>query len=728
MRPSPKGIGAYLTLGVVQGLAAWSAYAVLEFVASSVVFRFGRPYARFTAWHWQLTGQLLLAFLAAGAILGALAGLAVFTVRNLPRFAGRPAALLVEHAAGLTLALAMTFQLITQPAAPQMWWRLLVLPLVLVDVLLLTFLYARWSMRFGLLTNAWVMAGLFLSGGQLFALQFMGVARQLGVWIQPWYYILSAVEVAGALGAVWLGRRWRRDPYRIFAGNWAAIGVAGALLAASFVLGMARPATVHAAIAGTSAHPNVILIVMDTVRADHLSIYGYPRDTTPNLRRLAADSAVYAQAVSAADVTLTSHASIFSGLYASWHGAYCQGDELYGRPLAQVPTMAEVLASNGYHTFGVAANLFLRSHFGLQRGFQEFRIPRPVAILPAESWYMLRYAMRRVVGRFTDTTQFDRLYSRADAVNQEFFSMLDRPQLAQAPFFAFFNYMDAHFPYIPPSPYDRLFPGKDPGLTQAELAVIQDRVGNGNEPLPPVYTRHSLSQYDGGIAYLDSQIGQLVDWLKREQLYDNALIVVTADHGEAFGERRLFQHGNSVYANLLHVPLLVKYPQSAYTGMVEAPVSLVDILPTVLNRAGVPRPGGLQGMDLLDPAAVSTQRNLFSESFPCPVAHGPECPHGCLMRTVISWPNKYIFSSNGKSEVYELSRDPDERHNLFGAFSPASNVLASELNAWINTMPARRPRLPRGPAAGTAFRDPDLPPEGAPSSHQTETVAEGSQH
>lgn len=734
MRPSPQRIGGYLVLGAVQGLAAWSAYAVLEFVASSVLFRVGRPYARFTPWHWALTGQLMLAYMTAGVVLGALAGLAVFLFRNRPRFTGRPTALLMEHAAGLTLALALAVQLITQPAAPQLWWRLLVLPLVLIDVLLLTILYPHWSLRFGLLTNPWVMSGLFLSAGQLFALQFMGVAQQLGVWIQPWYYILSAAELLVGIATVWFGRRWRRDPSRIFAGNWAAAGLAGALMAASFALGVERPAAPpHVAIAGTSAHPNVILIVMDTVRADHLSIYGYARDTTPNLRRLAADSVLYPQAVSAADVTLTSHASIFSGLYASWHGAYCQGDNIYGRPMGPVPTMAEVLARDGYHTLGVAANLFLRSHFGLQRGFQDFRIPRPVAILPAESWYMLRYGMRHVVGLLTDTAEWDRLYSRADALNQEFFSLMRRPELAQAPFFAFFNYMDAHFPYLPPRPFDRLFPGKEAGLTQSDLAVIQDRVGRGNEPLPAMYPRHSVSQYDGGIAYIDSQIGQLVDWLKREKQYDNTMIVVTGDHGESFGERGLFEHGNSVYANLLHVGLLVKYPHHAHAGVVNAPVSLIDILPTVLKSAGAPLPGGLQGMDLLDPAAVSEPRNLYSESFPCPVAHGPECPYGCVMRTVLSWPNKYIFSSNGKSGVYELSQDPDERHNLFGVFSPASLALASELNAWIDTMPAHRSKGPGNPEAGTAFQGAGLPdstvsPHSALSHPPTEPSGDGSQH
>jgi len=236
-------------------------------------------------------------------------------------------------------------------------------------------------------------------------------------------------------------------------------------------------------------------------------------------------------------------------------------------------------------------------------------------------------------------------------------------------------------------------------------------VDDGAANLPALYTRHSISQYDGGIAYIDAQLGQLVDWLKREKLYDNTMIVVTADHGESFGERRLFQHGNSLYSNLLHVGLVVKYPHQAHRGQVSTPVSSIDILPTILKVAGVTPPAGLQGVDLLDP--TSQPRNLFSESFPCPVLHGPVCPGGCMMRAVVSWPNKYIFSSNGRSEVYQLQQDPNETRNLFGLLGPTAQTLATQLNAWIKTMPVFNDHLPgNAPLTGSAFQG-DKPMETA---------------
>jgi arylsulfatase A-like enzyme len=680
----------------MQGLAAWSAYAVIEFLASSVLFRLGRPYARFTTWHWELTGQLAAAYLVHGAVLGGIAGLLVYFFRNTLRLS---AALVTEHAAALTLTLALMLEIVFNPSPPVGWWKLLLVPLALSGILVLSIRSEVWSTRFGLLTNPWIVAGLFLGLGQVSTLEYMGVAGQLGVPIEVWYYLLLAILALVVAAAIWLGRRWRRaaGPNRIFAPNWAATGLAAILMVTAFALG-AEPASprppdarIGGAAAGASAHPNVILIVMDTVRADHLSLYGYDRDTSPNLKKLAADATAYPEALSAADITLTSHASIFTGLYPSWHGAYCQPPEAsFGRKIGPVPTIAEVLSQNGYRTLGVAANLYLRADFGLQRGFADFHIPRPVPILAGdEAWYMLRTGMRRVLNRFTDTAQFDRLYSRGDAINAEFFHMLGSPALAQAPFFAFFNYMDAHYPYIPPSPFDRRFPGKT-SATEGDLEAIQEAVSQKGEPLPPLYTSHAVSQYDGGIAYIDSQIGQLVDWLKRENLYDNTMIVVTADHGESFGERRLFLHGNSLYANLTHVPLLVKYPHNSHVGVWQTPVSLIDIFPTVMDVTGVKPPAGLQGRDLLDPAAAEP-RTLFSESFPCPVPHGPQCPGGCLMRSVVSWPNKFIFSSKGSPETYELQQDPNENRNLFGSLNKTAQELAGELRLWVKTMPPQPP-------------------------------------
>jgi hypothetical protein len=278
----------------------------------------------------------------------------------------------------------------------------------------------------------------------------------LGAPLRPLHHL--------ALGINWpvgLSLHGHRRNYRC--GHRPAAGLAAALGIAGFTLGMESPAPARpvAATAGTAARPNVILIVMDTVRADHLSVFGYKRDTSPNLKNLAADATRYSQALSVADITLSSHASMFTGLHPSWHGAYllpAPGFRL--RP----PNRARA------HDSRSTGSKWLPYSGRRREPLPTFRF-RPAARLsavpysPAGSHSGGRVMVHapqwnarpdRPVG---DTSQFDRLYSRGDAVTNEFFDMLSQPNPAQPPFFAFFNYMDAHFPCIPPAPFDRAFPG-----------------------------------------------------------------------------------------------------------------------------------------------------------------------------------------------------------------------------------------------------------------------------
>jgi arylsulfatase A-like enzyme len=673
--------------GVVQGVAAWSAYAVVEFIASSLFFRMARPYAVFAPWHWAPTVLLLATYLGIGAGVGLLAGVGVSLLSPQSHLLrNRPSGLIFERIATLVLLVAFAAGVARGAVSLSEKTTMLVIALAFTALLVAALRSEIWSQRIGLLCNPWTVAIVLLGAGQELAFfQIQNLAEMFGTKVSLWSGLLMGGLLTIAAAAVLVGRRVRLQP-ALTTGAWI-LGVV--LLAGSAWLARAAsPQDLPSpTVSRTVAQPNVVVVVMDTVRADHLSIYGYGRETTPNLKKLAADSTVYNRAISASDFTLTSHATLFTGMYGSWHGAHCQPPEAdYGQALASaVPTLAEMLSSKGYRTMGVAANLYLRGDFGLERGFQAFRIPRPVPLLAAESWYMLRNGIRRELNRVVDTSQFDRLYSRGVEINQTFFDMVKETDLSQAPFFAFFNYMDAHFPYIPPAPFDRLFPGKDNRMLQDDLEAVQSKVVQG-EPLPENYSSHSISQYDGGIAYIDSQIGQIVQWLKDRKLYDNTMIIVTSDHGEAFGEKKFFLHGNSTYQNLLHVALLVKYPNSAHKGVVEEPVSTTDVVPTVLDTLGFSIPPTVQGKNLLEAASIQP-RDIFGESFPCPVIHAPQCVRGCMIRSVISWPNKYIASSSGSYESYDLANDPDETRNLFGSRNPAAQQLGARMTSWIKSMP-----------------------------------------
>ena len=703
---SPR-LGSFVRRGALQGAAAWSAYAVVEFVFSSLVFGATRPYATFTSWHWNLTATLMVGFLAIGLLAGAVAGLAVYLLRNtgmaqgIMRNNGSPA---LESAAALTLVIGFLLNLTAKQSVENNGGWLVAAALCFAVLLVAAIFSAQWMDRLGFLTNCWVISGVLLGIGQELGLLNTGMAERIGARTGLWSAVLMSLLVVTVGASIFPGRALRRRValsrrWQMSSGYAALCGVV-LIGAISTVLGSAHLARARAVAASplarapNSTRPNVVLIVMDTVRADHTSVNGYGLDTTPHLQALAQDAVVYGNTISASDFTLTSHASLFTGMYPSWHGAYCQPpDAVYGRELTkQFPTVAELLKSSGYATLGVAANLYLRADFGLERGFEFFRIPRPVPLLPGDSRYLLRRGVRRVLSYAFDTAQFDRLYSFGEDIDEELFSALDRRAVsvgkatADSPFFAFLNYMDAHFPYVAPSPFDRKFAGRRPRITQDDLEDEQAEISAGR-PVPG-YRPHSLSQYDGGIAYTDAQIGKVVEWLKQHNAYDNTMIVVTSDHGESFGERNHVGHANSAYQNLLHVPLLIKYPHGGHRGAESHPVSLIDVAPTILSTLGVPVPPTMQGRNLTG-AGASEPRPIFSETFPCPVIHPPECPDGCTSQAIFSWPYKYIVTSNGKRELFDVGTDPDEATNLAIRLEPQARQLNADLNLWTKIKPAQ---------------------------------------
>jgi arylsulfatase A-like enzyme len=465
-----------------------------------------------------------------------------------------------------------------------------------------------------------------------------------------------------------------------------SLGVAVLAVALAALLGPVRAAGTPrppraAPLGADAARPPVVLVVLDTVRADHLALYGYPRDTMPRLERFAREHGVVVdRAVANSATSLASHASLFTGLYPPRHGAYYpvardRRPPPYAYPLRRgVPTLARLLQHRGYWTVGVTANAGpLSPAFGLDRGFAVYR-----AELDAAYAWKPRSPWRAATVRAEPLAAWNRLppfaaseffaygvpYRRAHAITDEAISLVDAA--GDRPLFLFVNYFDAHWPYNPPLAWRDRFPGRRRGEWDRrglDRAVVM-KVMQGSRDLTREERAHMVALYDGELAALDVELGRLLDRLERHPRWPEMLVVITSDHGEAFGEHRLIRHGVSLYGELTRVPFVAKPgrgPTAPPRGArLDGPIQSVDVFPTVLEHAGVRLPEGIDGVAWgwareRALAWIGVKQEFF----------GPRPPR--LDRDLRSveydgW--KLIASSTGGRELYELARDPAERNDL----------------------------------------------------------------
>lgn len=313
--------------------------------------------------------------------------------------------------------------------------------------------------------------------------------------------------------------------------------------------------------AGDPTRPDVILLSIDTLRADHLGMYGYERDTSPFLDRLAAEGTVFDQAWSPTSWTLPSHTTMLSSWLPIHHGAI----EDHLRIPADVPLLPEIFHKGGYRTAGVVSTLFVSSRFGFERGFDSFE-------------------------DFGIRTKQENNLSTVDA-DQVFHHALDwaQKQPAGEPMFLFLHVYDAHYGYDPPSPWNEKFDRKPEWGDE----VYKNYTAYKKRMIPKAQLDHQIAQYDEEIAFIDHEFGQLVDGWRASGR--QALVVVTADHGEEFGERGSWGHAHTLWPEQLHVPLIVN--GASVTGTAPIPsqrlaarVGTEDIAPTIAGLAGLSFP------------------------------------------------------------------------------------------------------------------------------------------
>jgi arylsulfatase A-like enzyme len=445
-------------------------------------------------------------------------------------------------------------------------------------------------------TRIWPRRGAWLSSRLIVLLALLPALWVAGPRIYQEAWFVVALGIASRV-VPWLERdptRWRR---RLLGGSAGLVGLV--LILAGFVGGgewlrQRREAGRPLPPAGS---PNVLLIVMDTVRADHLSLYGYERPTTPTLERMAQQGIRFDEARATAPWTLASHASFFTGRWPH------ELDVRWLTPLrGRFPTLAEYLGSRGYATAGFVANTTYCSYdTGLDRGFAHYedyvleRLSplRTAGLIDAAVKALSRLALVRGPGSLP---RLEGLVSewfasaerkRAARINREFLGWIAGRREPGRPFFAFLNYLDTHTPYLLPPGVPYRF-GVDPETSGEALAVLMGWSLLDKLRLPRPYWNLARDAYDNCVAYLDDQLGVLFDELRRRGILANSLVIVLSDHGEALGDHSLFQHGESLYRMEIRVPLLILTPARAPSGrVIRETVSLRDLPATVVDLIGL---------------------------------------------------------------------------------------------------------------------------------------------
>jgi choline-sulfatase len=387
------------------------------------------------------------------------------------------------------------------------------------------------------------------------------------------------------------------------------------LLAGSSLLAYAAPA-------------NIVLITLDTTRADRMGFLGSQRGLTPNLDALAHQGVVFTRAYSQAPLTTASHATILTGTYPQFHGVNDAGV-----PLAKdLPYLPGILRQHGYATAAFLGSVILDPQGGgpgFDRGFDTYDA--------------------RFHSRHQGEDRYHSLERRGDEVVGRAMAWLKKH--SAKPFFLWVHLYDPHAPYDPPEPFK---------------------------------SRYASDRYDGEIAYVDAAIGKLLDHLRGRGLYDGALIAVMADHGEALGEHGERGHGVFLYDSTIHVPLLIKVPARAAEKRIDARVGLVDVLPTILQAVGVPVPKAVQGESLL-PLMGTTATAVTSKGGASSAR--PAYAETDYPRKAYGWSSlralrtgKYLFIEAPRKELYDEAADVDAEHNLSSTSSAVTETLAARLD------------------------------------------------
>lgn len=412
-------------------------------------------------------------------------------------------------------------------------------------------------------------------------------------------------------------------------------------LAAALMSGLLRGAEANL------TRPNIVFILIDTVRRDHVGCYNYPRDTTPHLDAFAKQGAKFECMIATSSWTLPSLMSMFTALPPSLH----QATTYMGKLARHAPTLAGELKAAGYQTAAVVSNPTANSRFGFGSGFDLY--DDYTCSLP---------------GELTEAAASQAVTS--PIVNRAAMQWLDKQRDPKRPFFLFALYFDTHADYVPPPPYDTQF---DPGYTGS--ASGKEMYYGDKSKYGQTERKHVEALYDGELRFVDEHVGALLAKLDTLGISRDALVVIASDHGEEFWDHGKTLHGHTLYDELIRVPFLIRWPDKIKPGqIVLEQYSLLGLMPTLLEAAGINKPQRSFGVSFLAPLLGKTrfveQPAYFETQIGVPLLRG--------LRTST---HKLLWEAGGRKIVFDLAEDSKE--TLPRTISQTGQAVLSErLENW----------------------------------------------
>ncbi len=527
---------------------------------------------------------------------------------------------------------------------------------------------------------AWVRALMFAGAGAILA-QEVGL-RMLSP-LSPWrLWVVLGVAVLALLCVLPARRLLRRVP--------AWVGVLALLLfvAGSYqaVLGGTHKggtATPAATVAAGANRPNVVLVLIDTLRADHLGAYGYERPTSPNIDAFAKESVLFTRAFSQSSWTKPAMASMLTSHYPSMHQTYLEQQKL---PESEV-LLTQLLHAQGYATAVFSGNPWITPDYGFDKGVDYFysiydeRFARVTLVMTALKRVSKAMGDRqRVYNRVKKIIQGDlSTTARDEVISAEAFRWLDAHK--DKPFYMHLHMMSPHHPYDPPPPYDKFVPDKSIPPMKAYPKKSYFFFEKGQAISKPQLD-DMVARYDGDILFADMVFGKIIAKLKADGVLDNTIVIVVADHGEEFYDHENWGHGQSIYNELINVPLILRYPPALPGGTrVDQTVMSVDILPTVLDLVGAPPKPTAAGTSLVSLAKGAAETRA-------PQAYSELLYKYGQARGVIDDQQKLIEMSKGEEsrrELYDLKTDFHEHDDLMSkdpALAKALEGRLTEVRDW----------------------------------------------